>query len=219
MKKLITLIAVLSLIGLGTPVFSMGGGGEGENTDCNGEGNENSPCDPQNNGGQGGKGGKGGNSTIKNSGNSTIRNSGNSSIESTIRNNIENNTSNSNDQSQNANANNEGVNVDASDNSSYSYEEVPQVAPTFPMKGTTSFTFSTPVGGGGFSKDSKDAKLISAGSFIQQVRDAKLLDEDDAKEATLNIVNKLLKRACGRSCVLQDEESSDKEVTENGGNL
>ena len=113
--------------------------------------------------------------------------------------------------------------MNADDNSSHVYEEadnIPIVAPTFPLNGTNSVTFSTPFGGGGFSKDSKDAKLISTGAFIQQAHTAKLLDEEEAKEATLNIVNKLLKRACGKKCVLGSEEVvDDSSVDGNGGNL
>jgi len=54
MKKLITLIAVIAFISGTSLVFAMGGG-EGENTHCNGQGNENSPCaGTTNNGGNGG---------------------------------------------------------------------------------------------------------------------------------------------------------------------
>lgn len=225
MKKLITLVAVLSLVFV-APVFAQSGG-EGSNTGCNGQGNENSPCEGSNNGGRGGDGGSV-KSKIINKIKNTNRNRNSNRNSNTNRNNNKANANanannkNSNSQEQSANANNEGVNVDASDNSSYSYEEVPQVAPTFPLNGTTSVTISTPFGGGGFSKDAPHAKLMALGSFIQQTRDAKLLSDEDAKEATLNVINKLLRKVCGRSCVLDKEESVeevDKAVTGNGGNL
>jgi len=61
MKNLVTLLALMMLA---APVYATGGG-EGNNTGCNGQGNPNSPCNPgggdDDNGGNGGNGGQGGN--------------------------------------------------------------------------------------------------------------------------------------------------------------
>jgi hypothetical protein len=220
MKKLITLIAVLSLVFV-TPVLA-GSGGEGNNTGCNGQGNANSPC--------AGNGGNGGNVTVKDSGNSTnkISNDIKNTINASSKNNLNNrvNTGDVDSSSSNTvNANNDGVSVDASDNSVYEEADIPpMVAPVFGQRGQVGFTFNTPVGGAGFQKDTKDAKLIDTGAFIQQASQAELMDKDLAKEATLNIVNKLLKRSCGKKCMVGQEEElevadPDKEITGNGGNL
>ena len=180
----------------------------------------------------------GGKSVIRNSGNSTNTNRLNNtndlsnkinnkvSNDTKVKNNVDASSKNkldnstkvkTGDVSTSSSANNEGVttpvNVDASDNSSYEYKEVPQVAPVFAERGQVGFTFSTPVGGGGFNKDTKDSKLIDTYMTIQQAQQAELLDTELAEEATLNVVNKLLKRSCGKKCMVGVEEEKTDEVS------
>ena len=50
----------LAFFMLASPVYA-NGGGEGDNTDCQGQGNPNSPCDPDDDGNGGGGNGGGGN--------------------------------------------------------------------------------------------------------------------------------------------------------------
>ena len=99
---------------------------------------------------------------------------------------------------------------------------MPQVAPVFPLVGTTSFTLSTKVGGFGLTKDAKHAKLMALGGFIAKMREQNLITQLHAEKATYNVVNKLLKKVCGRDYVLNSEEvkeNTDEEITGNGGNL
>lgn len=138
MKKLVTLIAILALC-IAPNTFAMGGG-EGDNTHCNGQGNPNSPCAGNTN--NGGNGGNGGNVVIKD-------NTTKSTSKASVKNNVKNT----------AKANNEGVNVDASDNSSTNVEgdEYYNVNPpaTTPMVGTVSAQVTSMFGGVGYSKDAK----------------------------------------------------------------
>ena len=205
MKKLIILITVVGLFSF-TTLVSANGGGEGNNTGCNGQGNANSPC--------AGQGRKGGSATINNKIKNTISNK--------INNKVSNKNTNSNSQKQIANAsasaNNEGVNVGGSsyeDNSVY-------IAPpsTIPMVGTTSAQITTMFGGVGFSKDAKHAKLMVTIEFIGKMRASGVLTEEQAREDSLKVYDKLLRTVCGRYCVKdRDIKKDDKEVEGNKGNL
>jgi len=225
MKKLIIGIAVLCLACV-VPVYA-DSGGEGNNTGCNGVGNENSPCAGQGgNGGNGGNGGKGGSvkSKIKNINKNTNTNSISNKINNTISNKVNNkananataNNKNSNSQEQSATANNEGVTVEGDSNSYEDNSVFLAPPPTTPLVGTTSVQVTTPFGGAGFSKDAKHAKLMTTIQFIDYMRDQKLLDEDKAKADALKVYNKLLKTVCGRSCTKKDDTDDD---SGNGGNL
>lgn len=134
MKKLITLITILSLAVISPYAFA-NGGGEGDNTGCNGQGNPNSPCEgTTNNGGNGG----------------SVRNSGNSSNRNTNVNMNRNKNKNIN-KANASNENSNSVNVGGS-----SYDNIYMAPPsTTPMVGTTSAQVTTPFGGAGFSKDAK----------------------------------------------------------------
>lgn len=153
MKKVIILVAVLSLVAFGSPLFAMGGG-EGNNTHCNGVGNPNSPCAGNTN-----NGGNGGN----------VNHSGNSSVKNKVRNNVSNNTEvnassknkNTNNVNQNQSVNNEGINVSnpvtvEGDKSTYEDNSV-YIAPpaTTPLVGTNSIQVTTPMGGAGLSRDAQ----------------------------------------------------------------
>ncbi len=199
MKNLIVLIAVISLVSF-TTLANAESGGEGNNTGCNGQGNANSPCV--------GQGGNGGSATINNK------------VSNKISNKINNKVSNKNTTNAdvNASANNEGVNIGGSsyeDNSVY-------IAPpsTIPMVGTTSAQITTMFGGVGFSKDAKHAKLMVTIEFIGKMRASGVLTEEQAREDSLKVYDKLLRTVCGRYCVKdRDTKKDDKEVEGNKGNL
>lgn len=126
MKKLITLIAVISLIS-GTSLVFANGGGEGNNTGCNGQGNENSPCaGTTNNGGNVGN--------IKN----------NSKAKAVSKNKLTNKQSQSADNQVSVNNTVEG-------------DKITTIIPpaTTPMVGTFSGQVTTPFGGAGISKDAQ----------------------------------------------------------------
>lgn len=195
---------------------------------------------------------KGGKSVIKDSGNSksksTVKNSGNSTnrIKNTVNNNtkVKNNvdvsSKNINKQNQhqrqsqdqksvarqNQSANNEGINIDASDTyvSNYEHKEAANVASVHTEVGQNGFSASSFFGGLGMNYDAKHTKLIAAAGLVNQMHKSGLLSTEDARQATKSLTNRLLKKVCGKSCALDEEEkvketSLDKEITGNGGNF
>jgi len=168
MKKLIVLIAVLALLGT-TTVFA-NGGGEGNNTGCNGQGNENSPCAGTTN--NGGNGGNVGNITIKN------KVKVNSKSNASVRNNVSNQNS----------ANNEGVNV----STNVQGNDVTTIIPpaTTPMVGTNSLQVTTPFGGAGVSRD---AQYMILNFKLEKLRWAEQEGYIDA-EQRLKMGKKLFKK-------------------------